>query len=157
LTLDRNDVSFAAIGQTANQRSIAPGVETLQVANPIYHAVAQMDAPSARAAFNSLSGEIHASERGVLITDSQLVRDGVKARLRAASGTAGASTAPVTANDAGNMHAVAANAKGPVFWVQALGSKGRTEGDGNAAAVERSADVFTMGLIPTSPTTGVWG
>jgi subtilase-type serine protease len=146
LTLDRNDVSFAAIGQTANQRSIAPGVETLQVANPIYHAVAQMDAPSARAAFNSLSGEIHASERGVLITDSQLVRDGVKARLRAASGTAGASTAPVTANDAGNMHAVAANAKGPVFWVQALGSKGRTEGDGNAAAVERSADVFTMGV-----------
>jgi subtilase-type serine protease len=146
LTLDRNDVSFEAIGQSPNQYAIAPGVETLQVANPVYHAVAQMDAPSARAAFNSLSGEIHASERGALVIDSQLVRDGVNARLRAASGTAGASTAPVTASDEGTMHAAAANAKGPVFWVQALGSKGRTEGDGNAAAVERSADLFAMGV-----------
>jgi outer membrane autotransporter protein len=146
LTLDRNDISFAAIGQSLNQRAIAPGVETLQFGNPVYLAVAQMDAPSARAAFNSLSGEIHASERGVLITDSQLVRDGVNARLRAASGTAGASTAPVMANEEGTMHAVSANAKGPAFWIQAMGSKGHSDGDGNAAAVERSADVFTMGV-----------
>jgi outer membrane autotransporter protein len=44
------------------------------------------------------------------------------------------------------MHAVAANAKGPAFWVQALGSKGHSDSDGNAAAVERSADVFNMGV-----------
>jgi subtilase-type serine protease len=147
LMLDRNDISFASVGSSPNQRSIGAGVEALPAGSPIYHAVAQMDAPGARAAFDSLSGEVHASAQTALIDDSRFVRDAALDRLRSATGTAGASSAQVMVGHAGkDAHAADPTTSGAVFWSQAFGSRGHADGNGNAAKLDRSISGLLIGV-----------
>jgi len=143
----RNSVSFASVAQSGNQRAIGANLDGAAAWSPALAAALQLEsAPAARAAFDSLSGEVHASAKTALIEDSRFVREAALERLRASAGTAGASTAPVKINDgAGQSHMAAPTTGETVFWSQALHSTGRARGDGNAARLDRSVDGLLMG------------
>ncbi|MBI1181284.1 MAG: autotransporter domain-containing protein [Alphaproteobacteria bacterium] len=124
LTLIRNDVDFSAIGQTPNQVAVGRAASGLDAAGPIYGGLLMLDAGGARAALDSLSGEIHASARSALVEDSRFVREAALDRAR-----------------------VAPAAGGPRFalWGQGFGSWGRRAGDGNAARLSRDTEGFVAG------------
>ena len=155
LTLSRNDVTFGSIGGTFNQRQAGAGTESLGMGNPLWNAVVQLSAPMARAAFDQLSGEVHASTKTALYEDSRLVRDGALSRLRSAFGggavAAGPSTAQVAAVDDGSCstevcQAVPPTQSGIAAWAQGFGSWGYTSGNGNAAGLSRSTGGVLVGV-----------
>jgi len=119
LTLTRNDVAFAHAGATANQVATADAIDGLGHGD-VFDVVVQLDIPEAWAAFDQLSGEIHASSAGLFLDDSAHVRDAALERLL---------RAPADGAEAG--------------WVQSYGAFGRNDGDGNAATLGfRSGGVF---------------
>ena len=153
LTLSRNDVTFGSIGGTFNQRQAGAGTESLGMGNPLWNAIVQLSAPMARAAFDQLSGEVHASTKTALYEDSRLVRDGALSRLRSAFGTSVAtpSTAQVAAVDdaacsASTEMCQADPSSGIAAWAQGFGSWGYTSGNGNAAGLSRSTGGVLVGI-----------
>ncbi len=138
LKLTRNDISFASIGQTRNQKAASAGVDGLGLANPIFNAVAFSATPeAARRAFDLLSGEVHSSFQSILIEDSRFLRDAANDRLRTVLGTVAAkqSSEITGAIDSGEL----------ALWSQGFGSWGRIDGDGNAAKADRSIGGFFVG------------
>jgi outer membrane autotransporter protein len=156
LTMQRNDVSFAGIGQTFNQIATGAGAESTGSGSPIYNAIAGLSADQARTAFDALSGEIHASAKSALIDDGQIIRDAINNRIRAAFAAVGAGQAPVMAyGEAGSDNAATsaignalapADTGGLAAWGSVFGSWGSTDGDGNAAKLDRSTGGFVTGL-----------
>jgi outer membrane autotransporter protein len=134
LMLERNDVRFPLVGISANQRSVGQAIEQLG-AGPVYGAVLKSDATTARSAFDSLSGEIHATLRTTLAEDNRFLRDAGLARLRQDGGAASA---------AGGLRA-RENALGDGVWGRAYDSNGHADGDGNAARAERSSSGVLVG------------
>ncbi|MDH7792568.1 autotransporter domain-containing protein [Ochrobactrum sp. AN78] len=134
LQLKRNDVGFDDVAATRNQRNTARAIASLPSGNAVWNAIAlQPDDQSARAAFDALSGEIHASAKSGLINDSHFLRDAINDRLRAAfAGAEVKSQSGSTANLAA--------------WGQALGSWGRFKGDDNTAAFDTSTGGFVTGF-----------
>ena len=168
LALAPNGTTFAQVASTSNQRAVATALSALGTANPIYDALVSLDKPTARAAFDNLSGEIHASAKSVLLDDSHYIRDAVLDRTRQglapASGplAALASGAASCDNDAlderqdKQQDDAATRTRShndcsvkprltPVVWGQAYGSQGRLGSDGNAASVDRSSTGFVVG------------
>lgn len=108
LTLDRNAIGFSSLGTSRNQRATAAASEALGAGDLVYDAVLGLAVGDSDAAFDALSGEIHASLPGLLVADSAPIRDAMLDRL----GTPGAGS-----------------------WGQFYGSFGISPGDGNAAGV----------------------
>src|SRR5690606_2502137 len=75
LKLVRNDIDFADVGSTPNQKNTGAAVDSLDPDSPIGNGIVGMDDDGARNAFDQLSGEAHASLKGMLIEDSRFVRD----------------------------------------------------------------------------------
>jgi fibronectin-binding autotransporter adhesin len=178
LTVTQTGLTFAGVGQTPNQIATGAAVEQLGTGNPIYDVVVLGTAEQARTAFDLLSGEIYPSVSGVLLYDSHYVRDAVIGRLRqpygsasgmlAALGTSGpvvasighGGTAPPYAlgygqeAPAANQTAIALADSQIAAWGQALGAWGDLEGNGNAAALQRSLGGIITGFDATFD--GVW-
>ncbi|MBN9220879.1 MAG: autotransporter domain-containing protein [Mesorhizobium sp.] len=131
LTLSRNDVSFASVGQTANQRSVAAAVEGDGAGSPIYDQLLVERLDVLPGALDALSGEIHADAAGVLMESSHLLRDTLIGRAR--DGSAGA---------AGDK---ARGISDLTFWTSALGSWGSADSDGNAARLDHDTAGFLVG------------
>src|SRR5699024_8819492 len=89
LNLDRNDISFASVGNTYNQKQTAHAVENLGANNALYDRIVWMNEDEARASFDSLSGEIHASAKAALLNNAQFSRNAIYNHLngQAASST----------------------------------------------------------------------
>ncbi|WP_153076890.1 autotransporter-associated beta strand repeat-containing protein [Paraburkholderia bonniea] len=172
LGLLRNDRSFPDIAVTTDEKAVAGALEPLGNDNPLYNAVVQLDGANARSAFADLSGEIHASAKGVMLDDSRYLRDAVTSRTRQALAPAAGPLAALAAGAAGavacdsgqpaagdaddasagamNRGECAANARrAPAVWGQMYGSRGRIGTDGNAASVDRSATGFVLGADGT--------
>lgn len=79
LSMMRNDISFASVGETGNQRSTAAGLDSLG-AWAIYGRIVSLDSASARDAFDALSGEVHRSVQIVALEDSGRVRKALMQR-----------------------------------------------------------------------------
>ena len=125
LNVTRNGASFCSVAVTKNQCAAAGGAESLGVANPLYDAVANSpSAASAQGAFDALSGEVHASFRGVEIEDSRFLRDAALERLDQAHPAPG---------------------EGRATWGQVFAAQGGVNGDGNAASLTRTVGGFLMG------------
>ena len=88
LTLLRNDIGFADIAQTPNQRATAGALDAVGSTGALYGSLVTLDAANARAAFNQLSGESYASTKTALIDDSRYVRDAINRHLIGASNSA---------------------------------------------------------------------
>ena len=123
LTMTRNAVSFQNVGITPNQIASGQGTESLGLGNAVYDAVLNLSADQARNAFDQLSGEIHASAVSAMVEDSRFVRNAVWDRMRA--------------TEQGTGYGV---------WGQAFGSWGHTDGDGNAAKMDRSIGGLFAGV-----------
>ncbi|HEY0012212.1 MAG TPA: autotransporter domain-containing protein [Allosphingosinicella sp.] len=120
LNLTRNAATFTERGETANQKQSAGAAEALACGAPLFDALVVLDAASARAAFDRISGEIHASARSALLDDSRFLRDALRS-------------------------ATAAEER-PTLWGQAYGSWGDSDGNGNAAAVDRDGRGLFAGI-----------
>ena len=119
LTLTRNDVAFAAAGQTTNQIAVGAAIDS-QGNSDLANAIVNLDEASARATFDQLSGEVHPTARTVLTEDQRLVRNAVLSHL-------------------------AENELGGHIWGQAWGFTGDNDGDGNALGVDRDGIGFLLG------------
>lgn len=137
LSLDRNGVIFADVGATPNQRATGGAVEALGSGNDMYDAVLMLNSNNARGAFDMLSGEMHASIKGVMIEDSRFVRGAALDRLNAATSGVSASSAPVVTYADGNPIAASATTDRFVAWGRGFGSWGQADGNGNAATIDR--------------------
>lgn len=133
LSLVRNTVAFPAVGVTFNQRASGAALDSLG-GGLLYNAVVQLDAPTARLAFDQLSGELHASVRSALVEDSRFVREAGADRLRQAQGGVG---------NTGDLKTVEGANGG--LWTRAYGSWGDTKGDGNAAKAKRGTRGVLVG------------
>jgi len=144
VTLNRTQ-AFAAVGSTRNQIATAAGIDSLG-AGPLHQAI--LFSPSveaALAAFDLLSGDMHASAQGALIEDSSLVRDAATARIRAAFEAAPVDLPALGYGEDVRLDAAASGPNRLALWGQAVGGWGRTGGDGNAAALDRSVAGFLAG------------
>lgn len=144
--------SFGSAAQTPNQIAVANALSA-QPAGGLSGAVANSaDLAAARAAFDSLSGEIYPSLKAMMLDDSRIPRDAALGRLRAAFGAIAAVNAPVAALGAEGAFASAeATTERPAFWQQGYGAWGRWNGDANAARLDRD----TRGVL--AGVDGAWG
>ncbi|PZQ83595.1 MAG: autotransporter outer membrane beta-barrel domain-containing protein [Ancylobacter novellus] len=129
LTILRNTRSFPDAAVTPNQRAAAAGTESLGSGNAVYDAVLQLSNAQAPAAFDSLSGEIYASAATVMMDQSIYLRQAVGMRMRQGLNNQ---------NGAGQATAQLAPGYDATVWAQGFGAWGDTDGNGNAAALDRS-------------------
>lgn len=146
LDVARNEVAFPTVGQTDNQRAVAGAVEALGGGNALYDAVVWQDGEdAARAAFDTLSGEIHASTRTALINDSALLRSAANERIRAAFADTSSADLPVLGY-ADGVHTIQPAGVGPELWTQAFGVWSSTNATANTAELEQSTGGFFTGF-----------
>jgi outer membrane autotransporter protein len=113
--------AFAAAGATPNQIAAATGADD-PGNGAMYNAIAFLPTDAAaQAAFDSISGEIHASMRGVTLEDTRFIREAIINRTT------------------GEREA------GKGLWFHGYGSWGSFDGDGNAANVDRDIAGFFLG------------
>ncbi|AOB29605.1 hypothetical protein AKI39_01285 [Bordetella sp. H567] len=143
VAFDRNATRYADIARTGNQRAVANGADSQPYGQFVHDTIALMNDPQdARAAFDSLSGEIHASLETSLLEDSHFARDAINNRLRAAF--ADGAAAPARLAGAGDATPLPAPSRSAV-WGQAYGAWGDIDGNGNAAKLDRSIGGFMFG------------
>ncbi|MBB4000888.1 autotransporter domain-containing protein [Aureimonas pseudogalii] len=139
LRLDRNDTRFASVATTANQRAAATGLEGLGFANAAFAAASVLDAPNARVAFDQLSGEVHASQKTGRLEDVRFLRNTAMERLDAAF-----TVLDEQGSDPVEGSVVLAST-GIEAWISGYGSWGETDGNGNAASLDRDIGGFLVG------------
>ncbi|MGO1069047.1 autotransporter outer membrane beta-barrel domain-containing protein [Lysobacter sp. CA199] len=122
LQLLRNDVSFGSIGATANQRAAAAGAESTGPGNPVWNAVAVLSAEQARAALDSISGELHASTQTALIEDALSIQHAVLDGY-------------TDSQQRGDMR----------VWIKALGARAQTDATHETAKLERDSSGLLFG------------
>ncbi|WP_233198857.1 MULTISPECIES: autotransporter outer membrane beta-barrel domain-containing protein [Luteimonas] len=123
--------SLTTAAVTGNQQATATALDALADDQGLLVPLTQLGVDEARAAFDQLSGEIHASAQQVLIDSGRLVRDA--ALSRAASGQDGFRS----------QHDADA---GTGAWVEVHRQGGRIAGDGNAARVDYSGTAALVGI-----------
>ncbi len=112
---------FAAAGATPNQIAAATGVDNAGN-GALYEAIAMLPTDAAaQAAFDQISGEVHASARGATLEDSRFVREAMVNRT------------------------TGLREPGKGLWFHGYGSWGDFDGDGNAADVNRDIAGFFLG------------
>lgn len=158
LTLVRNSVDFASVGITPNQISAGGGLAALGMTNPIVSAALMLSPEEARAAFDSVSGEIHPTLHSLMLNESSLVRDAIlgRQRLDTVQGLTGTRATGFADEDesalayAKKARKTKAGPKWPIkaqppvvapiyaAWVQGYGNWTRLNSDGNAATLRAS-------------------
>ncbi|WP_379061999.1 autotransporter outer membrane beta-barrel domain-containing protein [Mesorhizobium sp. UC74_2] len=92
---------FDDVTETSNQYETAVALNSLPqdggAGHALYNALLPLNAADGRAAFEQLSGEVHASGTTALINSSQYVRNAANDRVRAAFGDVAAAAMPVMA------------------------------------------------------------
>lgn len=149
-------VAFNSVAVSKNQYRTADAVEALGSGNRLFDAVIGQSVAGARQAFDALSGEAHAPAMAVAYEDSRLVREAILTRLRRqplgswlpifvqgryaaayAADLPGASSHPVTVPVGAAPHYS--------LWGEGFGSWGKIDGNGNAAALDKSTGGFILG------------
>lgn len=129
LTFSRNSTGFGDVGMTFNQRQTGYGIASLGAGNAIYDRILSMDAQSARYAYDNLSGEIHASLKSALLTNSRYTRDAVNGHLMTSS--------------AGVDDEVADTSRS--LWASTWVHDGHLKDDGNAARANQNGGGLLIG------------
>jgi outer membrane autotransporter protein len=139
---------LAAAALTRNQIATSGALAALSNRNTVSDTVSLLPTfAAARAAYDQLSGEIHASVRTVLLEQSDAPRDAATDRLREAFcgvgvDYGGIKSAPV----ASQTNERACNPDSTVVWQRAFGEWGSNSADGNAARLSRSIGGLLMGV-----------
>ncbi|WIQ47549.1 autotransporter domain-containing protein [Bordetella pertussis] len=138
------DLAFADLADTANQRATARAVETLPAAHPVYRAIETLPEGAPPAAFDALSGEVHASTRSALLTGARQAQRVNLGRLRDHLGLAWQAGAPMAASGGAPGAAALPGAPSPA-WAEVVGAWQRLDGDGNAAQVRQHVGGLFVG------------
>jgi outer membrane autotransporter protein len=153
LTYDANNVflslaqttAFTAVAMTPNQVAAAGGAQSLG-GGTLFNAIALLGtADEANAAFDAVSGEVHASAGTALIGDSRFVREVANERIRSAFGEVTGKAMPVLAYGEDGRELAPADTHRFAVWGQGFGSWGRRQSDGNAAAMGRNIGGIFLG------------
>ncbi|MBX3494858.1 MAG: autotransporter domain-containing protein [Parvibaculum sp.] len=142
LELVRNDIDFAAVAHTPNQQGVGGALQNFGPGHPLYDEIVTMTDEEARAAYDALSGEAHASSLTAQLMTAQQIRQQLLDRLAAILGSGGGGLASLA-------HAPAAGDAAPgaaAVWGQVFGSWGRTDDNGNAATIDRDSYGFIGGI-----------
>jgi outer membrane autotransporter protein len=152
LTYDANNV-YVTLTQTAdladwaatpNQLAAAGGLDAVGAGNAAFDAAILLGSgAAAQSAFDALSGEGHASLKGVLVENSALVRDAVLGRLRGAF--AAPDTVGAALGYAGDAMLAPESAQGGGLWGQLHGGLGEIAADGNAARTGYASGGLLLG------------
>ncbi|SDE68715.1 autotransporter domain-containing protein, partial [Rhodospira trueperi] len=145
LVLTRNNTDFSSLAHTRNQRVAAEGLETIDPSSPVYAAVIVLETgEQARAAYDALSGEVHATAATLLMEDGGLLRDAALNRQRGPSLGAG----PLDGGPAGRPDTG--------VWAQGYGAWGQRSGAGGVAGIDSKTGGILAGVdIPLGD--GWWG
>lgn len=143
---------FESVANTRNEISTARALDTLEQSGQslaLYNRLLVLNADQARAAYNQLSGEIHASAKAALIEDSHFIDAAMNDRLRAALGETPSS--PIIINAYGPDDKVIAPGETNRYgaWGQAFGGWARNDSDGNAGSLDHSTGGFLAGIDGT--------
>ncbi|EHS51363.1 outer membrane autotransporter barrel domain protein, partial [Rhizobium sp. PDO1-076] len=161
LTLQFNGLDFSAFAGTPNQIAVANSLQDLG-AGPTFDAVLGLNEDEVAGALDALSGEVHEAIHGVLIHDSQLLRNAITARLAAAAfdaetGGTGSMTGTGTQAEFGVQAEAEVwgpdtawqlpplDAAGASMWIDAGGSVVARAGDGNGASYDQSGGSLLVG------------
>ncbi|HVJ33182.1 MAG TPA: autotransporter domain-containing protein [Terriglobia bacterium] len=146
LNLASNGASFASVAETPNQQAVADAVDSMG-SGDVYASIQSMDAASARAAYDKLSGEVHASAAGALMNNAHYLNDAVFGRLRGTDLDADNPDArQLAAADGLQIETAAGPTTSRALWAQAFGSWAENDGDGNAAKIDNTTAGFLVGL-----------
>ncbi|WP_164901660.1 autotransporter domain-containing protein [Neorhizobium lilium] len=147
---------FDSVAVTKNQRNVARALNTLEQSGQslaLYNSLLPLSAEEARHAFESLSGEVHASAMNALMTSSTLVRDAVNDRIRASFDTVGARPVSVLAYAEGDERFGTKGDDIPLYtaWGQGFGRWNDIDGNDNTADLNSSTGGFVGGFdVPVS-------
>ena len=135
--------SFCDFAGTANQRTVAcNGLDGLPISGELAQAVlALTTTEAARAAYDALSGEVHASLKGALMDTGQRAAAAINNRMDGRSGDpdAGASTAAF-----GNLSSLADGHSG--FWTTGYSARGETDATSDTARMDTELDGVLFGI-----------
>ncbi|MFC4526315.1 autotransporter-associated beta strand repeat-containing protein [Dyella halodurans] len=131
LSLERNDISFATVAQTPNQRAVATATNALGPSSPLYDALVVLDAATARHAFDQLSGEIHASTRTAIADNDHYVREAINQHLAGQD------------NNANGLNVT--DDHGVTAWTAVWGHWGSHDSDGNASDLSDDGSGLLIG------------
>ncbi len=121
--------NIVAVAETPNQIATAEGLQSTGSSGVLVGAVAPLSAPAARAAFDELSGEVHATITHALIDAAGAPRQTTLDRIDAAFMAIEASRADHARN----------------LWTRSYGNLGTVLGDGNAAGFGVAAGGLLVG------------
>ncbi len=124
LDVFRSGIDFSALAITPNQIATANAIETIRPSNPLYIAIVNLDtAEQSQAAFNLLSGEIHASIIGSIVEESRYLKDAVFQHL-----------ADENPNNNDGL------------WLRSYNAKTTRDTDNNAATLDGNSSGFFIGV-----------
>ncbi|NDK37009.1 autotransporter outer membrane beta-barrel domain-containing protein [Rhodovulum sulfidophilum] len=150
LKLLRNDISFSDKVGTTNQRAVSAVSEAAGHGNAVFDAAAFLpdDTAVLGAAFDSLSGELHASLQSSLVENTDLLRTTLGQRLRSIGANGAPEGEGYTSRAATGADMVRA-ADAPEIWVEGFGAWDRKDGNDNAAALRENTGGFLVGADMT--------
>ena len=122
---------LAEAAATANQRAVGAAADALAMDDVLAQRLTQLFPAEALPALDSLSGELHASARSVLVDSQRHVREAALARAQAGTGA----FAPMAAGEAGTA-----------AWIEVLRSGGALQSDGNAGRVDYNGSATLLGV-----------
>lgn len=146
---------------TRTQFAIANSIQSQPTSNPLFIATVNLPTDAAaRAAFNQLSGDLHASIAGALLDDSRFVRNAALDRLGDAfcSATPSSSGSSYRSGDANNRKpqensACVSSAEHVTTWGSTFGSWGRNNGGVATTSLDRTIGGFLTGAdMPVADT-----
>ena len=135
---------FCEFAETANQRELAcDGLDSLDSGNAIVQAVRALTTiAQARAAFDGLSGEVHASLKGALVDAGQRQVGAINRRMATRFGNAESPAAPPAG--VGNPAWLADGRNG--WWITGYGSGGGTDATPDSAPMDTSLGGVLLGF-----------
>jgi outer membrane autotransporter protein len=152
LDLASNGLVFQSVAATPNQLATAGGAESLGVGNPVYDTIQGLTAADAQAAYDSLSGEVHASTANTLLSNAHYLSDAMIGRLRQSDiesdNTAAHQLAALDtpASDILAIDTAAGPTASHAVWGQAFGGWRETDGAKNTARLDNTTSGFVMGV-----------
>ncbi|PCM47175.1 transporter, partial [Pseudomonas fluorescens] len=145
LAVSRNGNSFADVAATGNQRGTATALSNNGAAGAaLQNQIVNLSVAGARNAFDSLSGEIHASTASAMLEDSRFIREAVNDRMRQPSCSAADDPRKTLAPSDTQLSSNGCHGE-MVGWIRAIGAWGDMGGDSNTAKVDRNLGGFMLG------------
>ena len=145
LVVSRNSNSFVDVAATRNQRNTASALMRNGAAgSALQDEIVNLSVAGARNAFDSLSGEIHASTASAILEDSRYVRDAVNDRMRQPSCSAPDDPRRALAPSDNQLSSNGCHGE-MVGWARALGAWGESDGNSNSAKLDRNLSGFMLG------------